>query len=452
MYNARYRLVVCKTTSGYALTIVDTEHPTESVAVRLLYNAWIDYAECVSTLFDDLERIHDVSDVLDFTNMYCNNTATSTVITGVLVDLSNTSAFRRQSVEYRDSDTDLFYSKLFEAVEHKRPRTIIITESSSIAHRFDIRIVSPSVAQLSAAGVPLDPDLDADNPYAIRDVYNSAAPTVQGIIPYVPTRRLSDKGELIYSPEKISASSDTEYKSTSQASEIYDVHLLELPREDISYRSKDNASLTVDLTYADSTFDVRRIMDPLIGIAGNILFIVQDPTSKAYTGYIYVQFGSIVLNGERVYDIRPIELSYGNPTHLVTKGSVDIIPYQLSMSVPNTYKSAITSHIGDLIVYALKSKYSQQVTGMLQVGNYAGLDKSAIVVPISKTFSDVQKEDIYKKCTFWNTEIFESLKEINAINNLSAYVRIVNLYKHYSKENGNYVKRLTEYVYHIFKI
>ena len=81
-----------------------------------------------------------------------------------------------------------------------KPRTITITLSDDDTVDFDIIISTPDINTLSTSDtLQLDINLDLDNPYAIRDVYNTSAPTVNGIIAYVPTVTANGRTDIDFS-------------------------------------------------------------------------------------------------------------------------------------------------------------------------------------------------------------------------------------------------------------
>lgn len=85
-------------------------------------------------------------------------------------------------------DTDFDYKNL---VQHA-PRNIQIYQND--AGEWLVKVISAEIPNLVFADgeLPIDPRLAADNPYALRDTYNSPYPTVKGIAAYTYGRRNPD--------------------------------------------------------------------------------------------------------------------------------------------------------------------------------------------------------------------------------------------------------------------
>lgn len=188
--------------------------------VRLHWVSWQDYTSYYKTLEPYSSNGFYKLNFLDLKNLSIVNTATSSVITNVFVDIAN-STFVRTEAEYPDEhSTDLFYSKLYdynsytEPISLFKPRTVSISKSTALSVVFDLNIVTPDVNTIQTSDIlSLNANLDLDNPYSIRDTYNTLAPTVKGILAYAPTLTL-EKHPVI-SPESISAVSDSKTVNTS---------------------------------------------------------------------------------------------------------------------------------------------------------------------------------------------------------------------------------------------
>lgn len=68
------------------------------------------------------------------------------------------------------------------------PRYVKISKESDAAV-WDVSVVNPELTKLTTAEgeIPLNPNMCLDNPYAIRDGYGNAVPSVKGIVPYLKT-------------------------------------------------------------------------------------------------------------------------------------------------------------------------------------------------------------------------------------------------------------------------
>lgn len=70
------------------------------------------------------------------------------------------------------------------------PRYIKLSTDGD-AEVWDVTIINPELTKLTTAEgeVPLNPNMCLDNPYAIRDGYGNAVPSVKGIVPYLKTTK-----------------------------------------------------------------------------------------------------------------------------------------------------------------------------------------------------------------------------------------------------------------------
>lgn len=197
LFDDNYTLVVRKDDMPrYYFSILDDVGVPKSV--RLCWRKWVDYS--LKTKLLDYNYGQYISNaVLDFRNVSVSHTPTSTVCTGVYVDIVN-------SMFYSGEHSDLCYKPLYDLSYSGpegglyKPRTITITLSDDDTVDFDIVITTPDVNTLSTSDkLQLDINLDLDNPYAIRDVYNTSAPTVNGIIAYVPTVTANGRTDIDFS-------------------------------------------------------------------------------------------------------------------------------------------------------------------------------------------------------------------------------------------------------------
>ena len=80
------------------------------------------------------------------------------------------------------------------------PRYIKLSKGVE-ANSWDVAIINPELTKLTTAEgeIPLNPNMCLDNPYAIRDGYGYAVPSIKGVIPYV----LQDSGQVPEPPEPV---------------------------------------------------------------------------------------------------------------------------------------------------------------------------------------------------------------------------------------------------------
>jgi hypothetical protein len=222
LFDDNYTLVVRKDdVPRYYFSIFDAAGIPKSI--RLCWRKWIDYS-LKTELLNYTYGQYISNAVLDFRNISVNNTSTSTVCTGVYMDIAN-------SMFYSGEHSDLCYKPLYDLSYSGpeggiyKPRTLTITLSDDDTVDFDIIITTPDVNTLSTSDtLQLDINLDLDNPYAIRDVYNTSAPTVNGIIAYVPTVTASGR-------------TDIDFSNSSQHSEEVSESLIRSPQTYIGNRT-----------------------------------------------------------------------------------------------------------------------------------------------------------------------------------------------------------------------
>lgn len=201
IFDGESLLVIRKSTDG--MQYVGIFKNSISQTIRLTGYTWNDYSEVSWEFPTDNFIGFYATDFLDFSNISVVNTSSSTIISNVLVNI--TSETFKTNEEYPSSgSTDLCYTDLYkdQFLANSKvvvPRTLIISKSTSIDKMFDLKIITPDLNYITSAGdLALDTNLDLDNPYAIRDVYNTAAPTIQSIIPYVLARNANSNTISLY--------------------------------------------------------------------------------------------------------------------------------------------------------------------------------------------------------------------------------------------------------------
>lgn len=173
--------------------------------IRLEWMSWQDY-----TSYYTNPAVYGANgfyklDYLDLKNISVSNTANSSVFTKVFVNIAD-DVFKREGVEYPDElSTDLFYSKLYDykygtdvtVVTEFKPRMLVLSKSTSVSTNFDLKIVTPDINTIQNADViMLDTNLSLDNSYALRDMYDTSAPVVKSILPYIPTATVQGNTEV----------------------------------------------------------------------------------------------------------------------------------------------------------------------------------------------------------------------------------------------------------------
>lgn len=149
------------------------------------------------------------------------NTNTATIVTNIQVNL-NASIFNAESEE----DPDLIVANIYDPKLYDENtlqwqfRTLQIFWSDE-KQMWLVKINSPEVNVLSETDtISLDANMALDNPYAIRDEYESSAPSVKGVLPYVMTR-VSDTGDVIVDPSSaVSGSLDLDGTVTNIAGSV----------------------------------------------------------------------------------------------------------------------------------------------------------------------------------------------------------------------------------------
>lgn len=188
LYDNTSRLIVSQDNT---VTIVNSSGTAQPIRF-----VWFDY----HTLQEYSSRVIPNASFIAWANAQFANTNTATVVTNVEVDLN-------ASYLKVNGETVIYDPKLYDdSTIQLRFRTLQIYWSDE-DQVWTIKINSPEVNVLSASDtISLDANMALDNPYAVRDEYESSAPSVKGVLPYVTTR-VSDTGDVIVDPS--SAVSDT---------------------------------------------------------------------------------------------------------------------------------------------------------------------------------------------------------------------------------------------------
>lgn len=307
LYDKEYLLIIRKEDSLQWLGIFKNGTPA---TLRLCWNSWEDYAEHNTAPDTAFSGFYNISNI-DFTKVSAVNTATSTVFTGCFVNIA-ANDFRRVGATYiNETDTDLFYTNLYDVTEPSgsvyKPRTLILTKSTALDKTFDLKIVTPDITTIQSADtLALDPNLDLDNPYSIRDAYNTSAPTVKNIIPYIPTYSVG--GKTVPSLDVISSVSET----------VDTQHTVTAPNVLISYEPTDAYGLSqkADVSYTEgsgrfgwsfppkplpndfvSSYHINTALCRDFKISGALNFwvYVQSELGQAYSeGYVCFRVGELV--------------------------------------------------------------------------------------------------------------------------------------------------------------
>ena len=138
---------------------------------KLICNNYYTNAESVVTtgkVFNNAE--------IDFSNASFFNVPGATVAGNCFVSASLLSSAGAIDPSLYDADV----------IENKLPRYIKFFKEP-VEDVWTVAIINPELNQLNFAEgeIPLNPNMCLDNPYAIRDGYGNAIPSVKGIIPYI---------------------------------------------------------------------------------------------------------------------------------------------------------------------------------------------------------------------------------------------------------------------------
>lgn len=206
MYDNKHVLIVRKAADGTQYVGIFEENSSKTFQITI--NSWDTGDEHVLYPYENYTDSYIHIPYLDFTKLSLVNSATSTFLTGISVNIMD-SSFKLADKTYPHSDqTELFYPNLYDYIfDAWKYRTLTISAPAYIPTDFNIRILTPEIPTIeSSEELSLNANLDADNPYAIRDVYDTTAPTVKAILPYVQS---VDKGTHTEYIANFSEESDT---------------------------------------------------------------------------------------------------------------------------------------------------------------------------------------------------------------------------------------------------
>lgn len=228
MFDNTHILIVRKASDGNQYIGIFENKTFKTFQITI--NSWDSGTEHILEPYENYTSSYIHLPYLDFSNLSLVNSSTSTILTGVRVNLVD-SAFKIQGKSYASADqTEIFYPSLYDYMSDAwRYRTITISKPEYIVSDFDIHILTPEVPTVDASeDISLNANLDADNPYAIRDVYDTTAPTVKAIIPYVPSINKGNRVE--YTPEL-----NTDNTSSTRTENIPMQHTLNItPANDLN--------------------------------------------------------------------------------------------------------------------------------------------------------------------------------------------------------------------------
>lgn len=295
LYDNKFRLVV--TTDG-RLTIEDiTAANNSSQTIRYVWYNYDTEEEYASTAIPP-------ETLFDCQNAQFVNTNTATVITNIGVDVA--SEFLKVNNSYVIYDPTLYAPKSPQYV----PRTIQVFKSSTEANTFIVKINSPELNHLSSTDtIGLDANMALDNPYAIRDEYNSAAPSVKNVLAYADSE-VSDTGDVTVNPQVVASTAATgDHQSVPNVNHAtiptgsYPVSAVEIePDEDYpadftslgnpnlqTFRMVADFQLTQEANRAVPQRVIEAFTNSTIAFAKNIpIWVFRcDETKKKVTAYLY---------------------------------------------------------------------------------------------------------------------------------------------------------------------
>lgn len=232
----------------YWVSIESTRATAESLRVELWYEdtyTYNIYKRGWETLPNSVARSSDskryyyaiYADFINFTNVSAVHTATATILGNCTVDLTNTTVFSKpdtagESVMYDSKLLDINYAK-------KAPRYMHVYRDAFRSDVFVLRVKTPEVNTLEKGSeLPFKPNLVLDNPYAIRDEYDSSYVDVTGV--------------LMYTPTSLNAQNTPEYESTEMVSEQFTDRQLDSATPCLAIHSM---PVPVNVTGAGKVFD-----------------------------------------------------------------------------------------------------------------------------------------------------------------------------------------------------
>ena len=185
MFDNESLFIVRKDKAGVQYVGIFKNKKVETFQIN--FSSWDTFEEHILYPYEGFVGEYVQLPYLDFSNLSLVNSATSTILTNVKVNIMN-SAFRvvDKTYEYANQ-TELFYPTLYDYESSAwKYRTLSIFKSDFSKTAFNIKILTPEPTSIDTSEqIVLNANLDADNPYAIRDAYGTTAPTVKSILPYV---------------------------------------------------------------------------------------------------------------------------------------------------------------------------------------------------------------------------------------------------------------------------
>ena len=179
MFTEKHYLVFSGESGGVGFSIVDEN----GNPCNLVYEVQDYYTNELTTFTNTKGK-----NLFDTSAASCINTAGSTVIGNSYIYAQTFSDTGASSVVGKAGFT-VVDASLYDTFNEnsKLPRYIQITQSEDSEDTFKVAVKTPEINTLTTAeGEPsLNPNMTLDNPYAIRDVYNSTYLQILGIIPYV---------------------------------------------------------------------------------------------------------------------------------------------------------------------------------------------------------------------------------------------------------------------------
>ena len=199
----------------YWMSVESTRTTAESLRMELWYEDtytydvykrdWETLPSSVACSSDSKRFYYAIhNDFINFTNVSAVHTATATILGNCTVDLTNATVFSKpdttgDSVVYDSKLLDIDYAK-------KAPRYMHVYRDAFRSNVFVLRVKTPEVNTLEKSSeLPFKPNLVLDNPYAIRDEYDSSYVDITGV--------------LMYTPTSLNAQNTPEYESTEMVSE-----------------------------------------------------------------------------------------------------------------------------------------------------------------------------------------------------------------------------------------
>lgn len=198
LYRSGYFLKITRLNDVVRAEIVDEDDVIQSY--KLLWYDYYTEEEHSNAPTTDPMTFADWIDSEKGSDAKSVDTSTTTLILDVRVNLADT-VFGTEGNEtiydpalYADTSTTFF------------PRTIQLYWSD-VDVCWIVKVVTPNVNTLQSTDggeLGLDANMALDNPYAIRDTYNSSAPTVKNILPY-EFSYLTPTGEVVVAPTALAS-------------------------------------------------------------------------------------------------------------------------------------------------------------------------------------------------------------------------------------------------------